>query len=525
MQGAGAALVENWEDLFSRAPCGLLKLDSEYRITAANAYLLELAGRNAEDLAAGVRFYDLLSMAGRIFVQSRLWPELALAGRVEELALDLVRGDGERTPVLLNASQERDPEGKGADILIALTRAVAKRAYEAEVPRARKEAEQAARAKADFLANVSHEIRTPLNGMIAVAAVLEKTALGASQREMVELIQSSGVMLERLLSDVLEISKVEAGGLQLEVRPFDLCDELRGPIDLARIRAGGKGLGFKARFTDRAQGRFDGDAVRLKQILGNLISNAVKFTEAGEVRVDVDLEPSDTGDFLLNMVVEDTGIGFDQETGDTLFQRFQQSDAGITRKYGGTGLGLAICKGLIDAMDGTIQVRSSPGEGSRFHVRIPLTLSGSAVAHEAPPESIGGPDRPLRILLVEDHPTNQKVVELILAPLGVQLVFAENGQTGVEAWRAGAFDLVLMDMQMPVMDGLTATRTIRSLEAADPRRPRTPIAMLSANAMNHHRDESLACGADLHIAKPVTPASLLEGIRGALAASAAAEAA
>ena len=507
---------EDWAGFFERAPCGLLRLDAGHVVRVANPYALELLGRTGADIGDGLPFNTLLSVAGRVFVQTQLWAELALAGRVEERTLDLVRPDGERTPVLLNAVQVRDADGAPGDIKISLTRAAVKRAYEAEIPRARHLAEQAAQAKSDFLANVSHEIRTPLNGMVGVAGALGRTPLSASQAEMVALIQSSGAMLERLLSDVLELSKVEAGGLQLEPQPFDLQRELNGALELARIRADAKGLCFDARFGPEADGRFFGDAVRLKQILGNLTANAVKFTEGGEVRVRVELDPAGP-DPVLSLTVEDTGIGFDQATGDTLFQRFQQADAGITRRFGGTGLGLAICKALVDLMGGTIKARSQPGRGSRFQVRVPLPRCETEAPAEAPAAAAEpAADRPLRILLVEDHPTNRKVVELILAPYDIALVNAEDGRQGVDAWRAAPFDLVLMDMQMPVMDGLSAVREIRELERADPARPRTPIAMLSANAMEHHRRESLDSGADLHIAKPVTPDSLLAGIAAAL---------
>ena len=531
MSEQAASPAEDWAGFFDDAPCGLLRLDAQHVVRVANPYALELLGRPNSDLAEGLPFKALLSVAGRVFVQTQLWAELALAGRVEERTLDLVRPDGERTPVLLNAVQTRDPQGLPGDIKIALTRATVKRAYEAEIPRARQAAEQAAQAKADFLANVSHEIRTPLNGMVGVAGALGRTPLTATQTEMVDLIQSSGAMLERLLSDVLELSKVEAGGLQLEPHPFDLQRELTGALELARIRADAKGLSFDARFGPEAAGRFQGDAVRLKQVLGNLTANAVKFTERGGVRVLVELE-TEAADPVLCIIVEDTGIGFDQATGDTLFQRFQQADAGITRRFGGTGLGLAICKALVDLMGGSIRAKSTPGQGSRFCVRIPLPRCLEELAVEAPPgpsdqaqTDQGAADQPLRILLVEDHPTNRKVVELILAPYAIELVNAENGREGVDAWRAEDFDLVLMDMQMPVMDGLSAVREIRAQERAEPRRRRTPIAMLSANAMEHHRRESLDAGADLHIAKPVTPDSLLAGIQAALELSAEAVAA
>jgi signal transduction histidine kinase/ActR/RegA family two-component response regulator len=503
-------------DFFDVAPGGLLELEPDNRIRRANAYGLELIGRSAADVARGLHFQDLLSPAGRLFTQTRLWPELTLDRHIEELTLDLVRPDGERTPVLINAVQAKRADGRAGVIRMVLTRASTRRAYEAEMPKARSDAEEAAQIKSDFLANISHEIRTPLNGIIGVTSALERTELAAPQREMVGLIQSSGVMLERILSDVLELSKVQAGGLQLEPRPFDLRLELEGVLQVTRLRCEEKGLAFATEFSADAAGCFEGDAVRVKQVLSNLLSNAVKFTEAGSIQVRIELQDQGDDAPLLTLMVDDTGVGFDESVSDTLFQRFRQADSSITRKYGGTGLGLAICKQLIDLMQGRIEVRSRPGAGSRFKVSLPLSRvrdSQTANAESAHPIDVG----PLpRILLVEDHPTNRKVVELILGSVGVDLVCAENGELGVEAWRRGGFDLVLMDMQMPVMDGLSATRAIRAIEAAEPRRCRTPIAMLSANAMDHHRNDARAAGADMHIAKPVTAQTLLGSIESLL---------
>jgi signal transduction histidine kinase len=384
------ALTEPSSSSLDLAPCGLIRLDRHFRIQTANRYAHRLSGRAAEEPLDGLGFNDLLSIASRIFAQTRLWPELALAGAVEEMALDLVRPDGDRVPVLLNALQSVDDAGGPGDIHIALVRAAAQRPHAAEARRARAAAEQAGRAKSDFLANVSHEIRTPLNGIIGVTGALERTELTPQQREMVQLIQSSGGMLERLVSDVLELSKVEAGGLQLEVRPFDLGLELRSVLDLSQIRADEKGLGFRVELADDVRGMVTGDSVRLKQILGNLLSNAVKFTESGEVRVSIGFERGEAGADVLAMSITDTGQGFDQATADTLFQRFQQADTGITRRFGGTGLGLAICKALLELMGGSIEVQSIPGRAAASALAFPCP------ARRRPPARPSRPARPTK---------------------------------------------------------------------------------------------------------------------------------
>jgi PAS domain S-box-containing protein len=423
------------------------------------------------------------------------------------------------------------------DLVFGLARDVTDRlAFEAELSAAKHAAEAANQAKSDFLANMSHEIRTPLNGVIGVADALSKTALSAEQREMVSLITSSGATLERLVSDILDVSKVEAGRMEIEERVFDLGAELGSLIELHQVRAQEKNLSFRSRFGAQARGEFRGDSVRIKQVIGNLLSNAVKFTSHGEVWIAVEAdEPGDAGGpCRLTFEVGDSGVGFDERAARTLFQRFSQADTTITRRFGGSGLGLSICKALVEMMGGAITAESAPGRGSRFQVVLPLARHRPLETYDAEsaPAPAGGAAAErrleaaagaLRVLLAEDHPTNQKVVQLILAPLGAEVVVAENGAEAVRIMQAERFDAVLMDMQMPVMDGLAATRLIRRLEAEHPARARTPIVMLSANAMAQHRLEALAAGADLHIPKPVTAASLIAGLAEALEGGAAQE--
>ena len=386
-------------------------------------------------------------------------------------------------------------------------------AYEAAVA----EAEAAAAARDVFLANMSHEIRTPLNGVVGVAQALSQTPLSPGQQEMVGLIGGSGRVLERLLSDVLDSAKIEAGGFALEATVFNLRDEIEAAALLMRDRAADKGVDFSLTFAPEAEGCFTGDAVRLRQIVANLASNAVKFTEAGGVRLKVEIDEAADGSRLL-LLVEDDGIGFDDETGERLFQPFIQADASITRRFGGSGLGLSISRALAEAMGGSLTARSTPGVGSRFLLSIPLTRAAAPEAEAAgEPAELSGA---LRVLLAEDHPTNQKVVKLFLEPHGIEVVVAENGQLALDLWRSGGFDAVLMDMQMPVMDGVAAVGRIRAVEEAEGL-PRTPIAMLTANALAEHRAAAIAAGADGHIAKPITPASLMEGLAAVLSAGAA----
>ncbi len=379
---------------------------------------------------------------------------------------------------------------------------------------ARRRAEDASRSKSEFLANMSHEIRTPLNGVVAMADALSRRPLEPREHEMVEVIRASGVTLERLLSDILDSAKIEAGQLVVETAPFDLGETVRGVAALYRPRAEERGVALRVQVAPALEGAVAGDVVRVRQILANLVSNALKFTEDGEVAVSV--EPGE-GD-RVRFTVRDTGCGFDAALKARLFARFQQADGSITRRFGGTGLGLAICHDLAVLMGGEIDCDGAVGEGAAFWVDLPLPRADRAPETVAPVEPTEPIDFPPRILLADDHPANRTVVEIMLGPLPTELVAVADGRQALEAFRVGGFDLVLMDMQMPVMDGLSATRAIRELEAAQGR-ARTPIVMLTANALAEHVEAGRRAGADGHLSKPITMDSLLGAIAEAMASA------
>jgi len=371
------------------------------------------------------------------------------------------------------------------------------------------ELERANQEKSRFLANMSHELRTPLNGVVAVSETLAREQTTARGKELAELISSSGRLLEQVLTDILDFSKIEAGELRLEKGVFD-SRTLVGRITALHAEAAAmKGLDLDWSVDPAAEGAWQGDAVRITQILSNLLSNAVKFTAEGGITVHVGRRPHG-----LAFSVSDTGIGFDAAAGARLFRRFEQADASITRRFGGTGLGLAICRSLAELMGGTIQAASNPGEGSTFVVTLPLepaeVVSEETVALADEAEVQG-----INVLLAEDHPTNQRVVSLILEAAGVRLDIVETGVAALERLSDRAYDLVLMDMQMPEMYGLTATQRLRERERALGI-PRTPVIMLTANALDDHVQASLAAGAGAHLSKPVRADSLLAAIAAAL---------
>ena len=375
-----------------------------------------------------------------------------------------------------------------------------------DLSEARDAAEAASEAKSAFLATMSHEIRTPLNGVLGMTQAMAMGELSDPQRERLDVVRESAVALLALLNDVLDLSKIEAGKLDLEEIEFDLGEMLRGAHQAFTALANKKGLSFGLD-TIAAEGVYLGDPTRVRQILYNLLSNAVKFTEQGEIRVEAGLGPSG-----LWITVTDTGPGIAADKVELLFAKFTQADASTTRRYGGTGLGLSICRQLAELMGGDIVVESEVGRGTRFTVSLPLPRvdepRGPAVLA---PSVLTAIDRPLKVLAAEDNTVNQLVLKTLLHHVGVSPVVVADGAAALQAWEAEAWDLVLMDVQMPVLDGVTAARTIRARER-ETGRPRTPVFALSANAMSHQVASYLDAGMDGHLAKPIEIARLFEVI-------------
>ncbi len=379
------------------------------------------------------------------------------------------------------------------------------------------ETKRANRAKDRFLANVSHEIRTPLHSVVAVSGALLNSDLDSRQRQLVKILRAGGETLTLIVSDILDAAKLEAGKIELIEAPFAPLNLIEEVAQSFQLIAAEKGVAFAFDHEAEAQHMFVGDAHRIKQIVSNLISNAVKFTDVGEVRVTFAHETDENSIGWTTIAVEDTGIGFDPALTEALFRRFEQADSSITRRFGGTGLGLAISRALAELMGGSLTATSLLGGGSRFVLRLPLKQLPSIGADVtllagdlAGPITIALPSD-LRILVVEDHPRNQKVMQIMLEGLGANAVCAGGGLEGVELRKSQHFDLVLMDMQMPDIDGLTATRMIRDYEHATGL-SRTPIIMVTASTSSEHVARALEAGCDAHLAKPVVPETLCRTI-------------
>jgi CheY-like chemotaxis protein len=373
-----------------------------------------------------------------------------------------------------------------------------------------KEAETAAAnaAKTTFLATMSHEIRTPLNGVLGMIQVMQAEEMSDAQRERLAIVHKSGEGLTAILNDVLDLSKIEAGRLEVETVAFDLPELLAGCHHAFSVLAVQKGLAYTLSIAPEARGLYHGDPLRLRQVIGNLLSNAAKFTTVGAIDLSARVEGA-----WLTIAVADTGVGVAPRDIDRLFGKFSQLDATSTRRHGGTGLGLAICRDLCALMGGEISVSSAIDHGSTFTVRLPADrLSPLPAARDQDRDRARGPPRaPLRVLAAEDNHVNQLVLKAILGQAGITPRLVANGAQAVEAWRDGAWDLVLMDVHMPVMDGVAAVHEIRRLEIAEAR-GRTPIIALTANAMSHQVKSLLSEGFDDHVAKPIDVVTLFTAL-------------
>ncbi len=377
---------------------------------------------------------------------------------------------------------------------------------EAELKIAKKTADDANQAKGDFLAYTSHEIRTPLNAIIGFADVIKDSPLNTTQQDYVRRIKGAGTRLLTLINDLLDLSKIEAGKLNIEFADFELRQTLDEVIQEQAVRARDKKISLDMHVGDNVPDNLIGDSLRLRQILINLIGNAIKFTAQGKVVTRVQMKSSEGGVAHLIFSISDTGIGISPEKQAALFQRYMQADASTSRNYGGTGLGLSICKSLVELMGGSIGIRSEEGKGSTFFFELPCRVQENVVAKKpeaaapsAPADVLPGAG--LNLLVAEDNEHNQLLIELLLKRQGAQVTLVGNGAEALNAIKTGAFDLVLMDLEMPVMGGFEAVAELRRREGGSGKR--MPVIALSAHAAEEQRDNCIAAGMDDFLTKPM----------------------
>ena len=497
------SLIEsNIDALMTTDPCGI--------ITDVNKQMEALTGCTREELI-GAPFKDYFTD-----------PERAEAGikrvlgekKVTDYELTVCARDGKKTVVSYNATTFYDRSRLLQGVFAAARDVTERKRVEAELQQAKAAAESASRAKSEFLASMSHEIRTPMNAIMGIADLLAKTKLSPEQDKYVQIFRRAGDNLLNLINDILDLSKVEASQIELERTGFSLNDHLEKVTEMVAARAQEKGLVLVCEIAPNVPTELVGDPTRLRQVLLNLLGNAVKFTESGEVSLRVTRDADSAVPTALRFDVSDTGIGIPGEKLGQIFERFTQADSSTTRRFGGSGLGLTISKRLVELMGGRIWVESEIGKGSTFAFAVPLEVR--AAAHRSATVLEGaGPEPPLpalRILLVEDSSDNRTITVAYLQDTPYRIEIAENGAVAYEKFTAGHYDLVLMDRQIPVMDGLTATRAIRAWEQAN-QRPPTPIIALTASALKGDREKCLAAGCTAFLTKPIKQDVLLQAIK------------
>jgi PAS domain S-box-containing protein len=512
---AAAASQQRLEAVFGNISDALLTTNADGMIENANSAACDLFGYRERELVG--------QNAARLLPR---WRDLAGDDHGDRVFTETtaVRRDGREFPGDVTLSRFTL---HGLPYRIVVVRDISERKQAEEALRQAKDAAEAAnRLKSEFLANMSHEIRTPMNGVIGMTELALDTDLDEDQREYLELARSSAQHLLSIINDILDFSKIEAGKLDIVPLAFSPAALLAETLRSMEVRAGEKGLRLSLELAPGLPGAIQTDPGRLRQVLVNLIGNAVKFTDRGEITVSVEKEPDDLRD-QLHFCVADQGIGIAREQLASVFDAFTQADGSITRKYGGTGLGLTISNKLVNLMGGRMWVDSETGQGARFHFTIGYDLPREPdedTAEETDQDAGQDADRPdadpeaglaegpepatgLRILLAEDNPINQMLAVRLLERLGHAVSVVENGRLAVESWRAGGFDLILMDLMMPGMDGLEATRRIRAEEQAGGRR-RIPVIAMTANAMVGDRERCLAADMDGYVSKPVAPEAL-----------------
>ena len=487
----------------------LMTTDPSGIITDVNKQMEALTGCTRDELI-GAPFKDCFTDPARAEAGIK---RVLVEKSVTDYELTARARDGKQTDVSYNATTFYDRSRNLKGVFAAARDVTERKRVERELQQAKADAESASRTKSDFLASMSHEIRTPMNAIMGIADLLAKTELTPEQDKFVQIFRRSGDNLLNLINDILDLSKVEASQLDLERTGFSLSDHLEKVMEMVAPRAQEKALTLVCEIAPGVGNDLMGDPTRLRQVLLNLLGNAIKFTEAGSVSLRVERDADGAVPTALRFTVTDSGIGIAADKLDHIFERFTQADSSTTRRFGGSGLGLTISRRLVELMGGRIWVKSRVDEGSVFAFAVAFEVAAPAKGPAAA-DAMAGPEAPLpalRILMAEASADNCTIALAYLEDTPYVVDVAETGLLACEMFKAGRYDLVLMDRQMPAMDGLTATRTIRTWEKANGRAP-TPIIALTASALKGDRESCLAAGCTAYLTKPIRQDVLLQAI-------------
>jgi PAS domain S-box-containing protein len=493
-------IEESAEDLYENAPCGYLSTLPNGTIIKVNKTFLNWIGYEAEELLHQKKFQDLLPIGGKMYYETHYNPLLQMQGFVNEVNFDIKGKQGKQLPVLINTTQLKGDDGQPLLNRTTVFNITDRKKYEQELLRAKKEAEEATKIKAEFLSTVSHEIRTPMNAIVSIANLLQEMKHTEEQGEYYRILKLSADNLLHLINDILDYSKIEAGRVELVERNISLKELVYSLIYSVSINAEEKGLEIKVDIDEQLPAYVIGDPIKILQVLTNLLSNAIKFTEKGYVSLKLQVQELKEKEVSVNFLIEDTGIGIPQDKLEKIFDEFTQANYEINLKYGGTGLGLTISKKILALYSSKLSVQSEVGKGTEFSFNLRLKIGENAAGSDSIAATQEASINGVRLLLVEDNPVNVLVVSKYLEKWGVVFDVAENGMEAVEKVIEQDYELVLMDLQMPQMDGYEATSRIRSM--AEKKYKQLPIIALSASNRFDYKERMEAAGINDFVSKP-----------------------